>query len=231
MIKVSVLTPTYNRTQFIQRSIACYKAQTFPLEQMEWIILDDGEDSSEALFTEAEFDGIPNIRYYREYRKMTIAAKRNKLNSLAKGDIIVAWDDDDFYPPQRIETVVSAFTKAPPQIQLAGSSLMYMYMPDKSIWSIGPFHPNHASNATLAYRKTYIKNHEYNNNETKTEETHFLNNYREQLIQLDPMSTILVMTHNSNTVSKDMSRNSAARKTTLTIQDFIKDAIILEMFA
>jgi glycosyltransferase involved in cell wall biosynthesis len=231
MIHVSVVTPTYNRTQFIRRSIACYKAQTYPLINMEWIILDDGPDSSEAIFTEAEFDGIPNIRYYREHTKMTIGAKRNKLNSLTKGNIIVAWDDDDYYPHNRIETIVNIFAVTPPEIQLVGSSLMYMYMPDKTIWSIGPFHKNHASNATLAYRSTYIRNHEYNNDATKTEEPHFLNDYRDTMIQMDPMTSILVMTHNDNTVSKDMSRNAAARTTTLKLQDFIKNDQIYQMFA
>jgi glycosyltransferase involved in cell wall biosynthesis len=231
MIHVSVVTPTDNRTQFIRRSIACYKAQTYPLEQIEWIILDDGEESAEALFIEAEFDGIPNIRYYREYTKMTIGAKRNKLNSLARAPIIISWDDDDYYPKERIETIVNTFAKAPPQIQLVGSSLMYMYMPDKSIWSIGPFHPNHSSNATLAYRRTYLNGHEYSNDAKITEEPKFLNYYKEPMIQLEPRTAILVMVHNDNTVSKDISKNAAVKKTNLTIHDFIKDPIILEMFA
>ncbi len=231
MIHVSVVTPTYNRTQFIRRSIACYKAQTYPLINMEWIILDDGTEPAEALFTEAEFDGVPNIRYVREYSKMTIGAKRNKLNSLAKGDIIVAWDDDDYYPPERIQTVVNTFAAAPKEIQLVGSSLMYMYMPDKSIWSIGPFHPNHSSNATLAYRRTYLNGHAYSNDAKITEEPQFLNFFKEPMIQLDPLKAILVMTHNDNTVSKDITHNAAAVKTRLTIEEFIKDKEILTMFA
>jgi glycosyltransferase involved in cell wall biosynthesis len=198
---------------------------------MEWIILDDGNESAEALFCEAEFDGIPNIRYHREHTKMTIGAKRNKLNSLAKGNIIVAWDDDDYYPPNRINTIAKIFAAAPPEIQLVGSSLMYMYMPDKTIWSIGPFHKNHSSNATLAYRRTYIQDHEYDNNASKTEEPHFLNHYKETMIQMDPMTSILVMTHNSNTVSKDMSRNAAAKPTKFTLDNFIKDPEIYRMFA
>ena len=48
---------------------------------------------------------------------------------------------------------------------------------------------------------------------------------------MDPLKSILVMTHNSNTVSKDMAKNAAAKKTALQIQDFIKDPKILEMFA
>lgn len=47
---VSVCTPTYNRRMFIPQLIKCYEAQTYPKELMEWIIIDDGEDSVEDLF-------------------------------------------------------------------------------------------------------------------------------------------------------------------------------------
>ncbi len=50
---VSVITPTYNRRCFIPAAIECYKHQTYPKERMEWIILDDGTESVEDLFTEA----------------------------------------------------------------------------------------------------------------------------------------------------------------------------------
>ena len=43
-IEVSVVTPTYNRRMFIPTLIEIYKAQTFPKEKMEWIIIDDGRD-------------------------------------------------------------------------------------------------------------------------------------------------------------------------------------------
>ena len=47
---VSVCTPTYNRRIFIPNLIRCFQAQTYPKELMEWIIIDDGEDSVEDLF-------------------------------------------------------------------------------------------------------------------------------------------------------------------------------------
>ena len=52
---------------------------------------------------------------------MRLGAKRNELNRLAKGGIIVAMDDDDYYPPDRVSSVVEAFKKNP-KIELAGSS-------------------------------------------------------------------------------------------------------------
>ncbi len=230
-LKVSVITPTFNRAQFIRRSIECYRNQTFPLNQMEWIILDDGTEPIEAILLDAA-DDIPNIRYIREYKRQTIGAKRNRLNLEAKAPIIVAWDDDDYYPPTRIEHLVKQFDNNP-TIQLAGSSKMYFYFnDDKSIWSLGPFAPNHSSNGPLAYRRQYTVTHKYDESIKQTEEPSFLNNYTEPMIQLDPMKSILVIVHTENTVQKDNLRidNPAAYKTSLNLHSFIKDKTIRDMF-
>jgi glycosyltransferase involved in cell wall biosynthesis len=62
---------------------------------MEWIVLDDGSDPVEDIFKE-HANKLPMLRYIRETTKMTIGAKRNRLNLEAKGDIIIAMDDDDY---------------------------------------------------------------------------------------------------------------------------------------
>jgi len=103
-IIVSVITPTYNRRRFIPYLIQCYDAQTYKKENMEWIILDDGQDKVEDLITEAA-KKIPNIRYIPLDEKLTIGEKRNRLNDEAKGSIIVAMDDDDYYPPFNLQAV------------------------------------------------------------------------------------------------------------------------------
>lgn len=231
-VEVSVVTPTYNRRKFIPALIEIYRSQTFPKEKMEWIILDDGRDSVEDLFMEA-YKTLPNIKYVRLNEKMKIGEKRNILNSLASGDIIVAMDDDDFYPPIRIETVVAAFKKYP-KVDLAGSSEMYMYYTDENkIYTLGPFGIKHATNGTMAWRKRYSNKHKYNEFVTMTEETSFLDNYSHQMIQLDPKDTILVICHTDNTVDKislreQHMRSSSTMKnklcpTTLTLNNFVKD--------
>ena len=59
-LTVSILTPTFNRRKYIPMLIECYKNQTYPTELMEWIVVDDGEDSVEDLFK-----GVKGVRYYR----------------------------------------------------------------------------------------------------------------------------------------------------------------------
>ena len=231
-LQVSVITPTYNRVDFIRRSIEVYRQQTFPKEQMEWIILDDGTEPVEAVLLDEASD-IPNIRYERLYEKHTIGSKRNILNKLAKAPIIVSWDDDDYYCPERIQIIVDAF-KLKPHIQLVGSSQMFFYFSDdKSIWSLGPFGQYHSTNGPLAYRASYTKSHNYDEHVGKTEEPSFLSNFTEPMLQLDPMKAILVMVHEDNTAAKDQirdPRNQAARKTSLALEDFIHDETLREKF-
>ena len=116
---ISVITPTYNRRRFIPYLIECYKSQTYPKDKMEWIIYDDGSDSVKDLF-EKEINNIPNIRYIYETEKQNIGVKRNRLNKESKGDIIIAMDDDDFYPPERVSFVVNML-RANKTVELAGA--------------------------------------------------------------------------------------------------------------
>jgi len=229
---VSVLTPTYNRTQFISRLVDCYKAQTYPKESMEWIILDDGQEPCKDLIAK-ETKGLPNIIYIYKDEKMNIGEKRNILNKLAKGEIIVCMDDDDYYSPHRVLHVVEEFSKNP-KIKLAGSSEMYMYYTDtKVIYKLGPYSSRHATNGTLAYRSTYAKTHKYDEMVVYSEERSFLDEYTHPMIQLNPMKVMLVMSHSENTFNKDKLREKETpfvKKTELTLEGFICDEALKRKF-
>lgn len=234
---ISVITPTYNRRQFIPTLIEIYKNQTYSKDKMEWIILDDGSDRVEDLFIEAA-KKIPNIRYIYNSEKKTIGAKRNRLNEEAKGDIIVAMDDDDYYPPTKIASIVTAFNKNP-KINLAGSSQMYLYYTsDKKIYSVGPYNPNHATNGTMSYRKVYSKKNKYNEYVTHAEEMQFLENYKNPMIQIDPRKAILVICHTDNTFDKEQLRvndkykdNPLFKGTSLKLRDFVGESKIREFYS
>ena len=232
---VSVVTPTYNRRRFIPWLIRCYQEQTYKKDRMEWVILDDGQDKVRDLFEEAA-KKIPNIRYYSLDEKLTIGAKRNKLNDLATGEIIVAMDDDDYYPPERVSHVVTRFRAADPKIELAGSSEIYMYYSDnKTIYKLGPYNPNHATNGTMAWRMSYARAHRYDEDVTHAEEKSYLEEYKHPMIQLDPFKVMLVMSHSENTFDKKKMRedtnNPFVKKTSMKIKEIIKDASTRNFFA
>jgi glycosyltransferase involved in cell wall biosynthesis len=199
---------------------------------MEWIILDDGSDPVGDMFEGLD---IPNVRYIYSPEKQTIGAKRNRLNNEARGDIIVAMDDDDYYPPERVSSVVKAF-KQKPSYQLAGASEVFMYYSDiKVVYKLGPYNANHATNGTMAWKKSYANTHAYDETVTHAEEKSFLEDYVHPMIQLNPKHVMLVMSHSDNTFDKrkmrEQENSPLVKKTTMKIRDFIRDASIRNFFA
>lgn len=218
---VSIITTTYNRAHYIPRLIECYNQQDYLFER-EWIILDDGTEKVGHLFSSVE-----TARYLSIETKLPMGAKLNLLNKEAKGDIIIVMDDDDYYPPWRISQVVKAFQENP-SIELAGSSKVYMYSTDlQTIYCAGPYHSHHALNCTLAYRRSYLEKHAYDDNEICAVEKVFLDNFTKPIIQLE--TTILHMIHSSNTYKNKMGIG-LMKKTDLTLQDFIHDSELCAAF-
>lgn len=229
---VSVLTPTFNRRKFIPILIRCFKAQTYPMDRMEWIVIDDGPDKVKDLFDAAK---IPNLRYIPIENKIPLGAKRNMLNDLAKGDICVAMDDDDFYPPDRVKiSVIRLRSVKDAKIQVAGSSQMYIYFADRDeIWSAGPYGPNHCTNGTMSYWRSYTLTHRYEDAAAKAEEKHFLEDYTLPIVQMDSADHILVVSHSKNTFDKRIlleQKNPLLVKTSMKLKSFVKDKVIRDFY-
>lgn len=235
---VSIVTPTYNRRRFIPYLIQMVENQDYKKSRMEWIVLDDGQDKVKDLFEQVE-KRIPNLRYIALDEKLTIGAKRNRLNEEAKGSIIVAMDDDDYYPPCRVSAVVNAFKqKQNTGVELAGASEIYMYYSDiQTIYKLGPYHDKHATNGTMAWRASYAKAHRYDETVTHSEERSFLEDYKHPMIQLDPFKVMLVMSHSENTFDKKKLReqeNPFIKKTEMKLKTFMKEKnekILRDFFA
>ena len=100
---VSICTPTFNSRPFIETMFECFRNQTYPKEKMEWIIVDDGTDKIEDLILQSN---LPQIRYFKIKKKMKLVEKRNYMHTHVKGSIVVYMDDDDYYPPERVEHCV-----------------------------------------------------------------------------------------------------------------------------
>jgi len=196
---VSVCTPTFNRRPFIPIMFQCFLNQTYPKDRMEWIIVDDGTDSIEDLVNSS---GISQIRYFREEKKMALGEKRNYMHSKVKGSIIVYMDDDDYYPPERVSHAVDTLN-ANRHALCAGASEIYIYFKHiQQMWQSGPYGPNHATAGTFAFRTEMLKDCRYEDTAALAEEKHFLKNYTVPFVQLDPLKTILVFSHEHNTFDK-----------------------------
>ena len=196
---ISVCTPTFNRRPFIENMFECFRNQTYPKNRIEWIIVDDGTDKIKDL---VESSNIPQIRYFEVNEKMSLGAKRNYMHKFVRGTIIVYMDDDDYYPPERIEDAVEKL-QANPQALAAGSSEIYIYFKHiKKMYKCGPYNPNHATAGTFAFRTDLLKITKYEETAAVAEERAFLKDYTIPFVQLDPMKAILVFSHNHNTFDK-----------------------------
>mgnify|MGYP000944398088 CR=1 FL=1 len=196
---VSICTPTFNRRPFIPIMFECFKNQTYPKDRIEWIIIDDGTDKIKDLI---ESSNIPQIKYFAYDTKMTLGKKRNLMHDKTCGDIIVYMDDDDYYPPERIEHAVSTLTKSKTAL-CAGASELYVYFKQmQQMWQCGPYGPNHATAGTFAFKRELLKKSRYNEDACLAEEREFLHGYTIPFVQLDPCKTILVFSHEHNTFDK-----------------------------
>ena len=195
--KVSVCTPTFNRRPFIEHMMKCFDNQTYPKDLMEWIIVDDGTDRVKDLVA-----NHPNVKYFELDEKVPLGKKRNFMHTKVTGDIIVYMDDDDYYPPERVSHAVETLMNNP-QAMCAGCSEVYIYFKhiDKVI-QFGPYGQNHATAGTFAFRKELIADSAYDDDAALAEEKSFLKNYTVPFVQLDPVKTILVFSHEHNTFDK-----------------------------
>lgn len=219
---VSICTPTFNRRPFLPTTISCFLNQTYPRDRIEWIIVDDGTDKVEDVFIAAN---IPQVKYFRVDKKMTLGAKRNLTHSKCTGSIIVYMDDDDYYPPERISHAVETLQKNPTAL-CAGASEIYVFFKHiNKMYQGGPYGPNHATAGTFAFRKELLNKTKYNETASLAEEREFLQNYTIPFVQLDPLKTILVFSHIQNTFDKKKlldNPNNMFKESDKTVEMFIR---------
>ncbi len=171
---------------------------------MEWIIVDDGTDKIRDVLEKEAPDLLEKriIKYFALEEKMTLGKKRNYMHSKIKGSMVVYMDDDDYYPPERVEHAVDTLRQNK-QALCAGSSKMYIYFKHiHKMYSCGPYGPNHATAGTFAFKARLLDETKYDDQASLAEEKVFLKNYTVPFVQLDPMKTILVFSHNHNTFDK-----------------------------
>ena len=227
--KVSICTPTFNRRPFIPMMIECFNNQTYPKDKIEWIIIDDGTDKIEDLVTH-----IPQVKYYKYGEKLTLGKKRNIMHEKTTGEIIVYMDDDDYYPPERISHAVETLQNNP-QSLCAGSSEMYIYFKHiQKMYQFGPYKDNHSTAATFAFKRELLKQTSYDDAACLAEEKHFLKNYTIPFVQLDPLKSILVFSHNHNSFDKKMLLDAPpsqyVKVSDKAVTDFIKEKSIFDFF-
>ncbi len=152
--RLSALLPTADRRRFIPAAIAQFIAQN--RHDAELVILDDGTDPIADLIP-----GDARIRYHREETLRVIGDKRNRLCELARGDILVHWDDDDWHAPDRLARQLAALDESGADIvgldridflSDDGAQAWRYHWQGRGRWVYG---------ASLAYRRAHWERHRF----------------------------------------------------------------------
>jgi len=101
-MKMSVITPTADRENFLKGTYHLLKNQTYT--NWEWLICDTSLKPMH--FSDAR------ITYIHDEGIMTIGQKRNRLIEKSSGDVIVHFDDDDYYAPTYLDQIINHLKKA-----------------------------------------------------------------------------------------------------------------------
>ena len=98
---ISLITPTHGRAELLRHQHAIVTAQT--VQDFEWLILDDSPEPS------AFFAGLndPRIQYHHQAERQWVSHKRNWLCERATAPVIAQFDDDDYYAPNYLETMLA----------------------------------------------------------------------------------------------------------------------------
>ena len=116
----SCIMPTAGRRAFVPAAIAGFLAQDYPRKEL--LVVDDGSDAVADLMPADE-----RVRYIRSEGRQSVGAKRNLACREARGEYIFHWDDDDWYPPDRVSRQVRVLLETGAQV--CGSSALYYHAP------------------------------------------------------------------------------------------------------
>ena len=209
---VSLLTITQrSRNKCLKNLLEFILQQTYK-DIIEWVIVEgsktkkEAEENKEFIMNEIFIHEIHFPIKYVDYEEGSkegskLSDLRNRGNDSCKGDIIVCMDDDDYYPPKRVETAVAKLNNSTKQI--AGCSYAYMYHYNlEKLYKFKSFGRNHSTNNCLAYKKEYLLTHRHEAGLDLGEEMSFTNGFTEPMIQLDSEDCIVISSHKSNTFDK-----------------------------
>lgn len=109
-LKISVVTATLNRRDFLPRCIEGVASQSY--QNKEHIIVDGGSTDGAVEVIKSLAERYSHIRWISE-KDNGISSALNKGLALATGDIIGVNGDDDFYEPDSFQIVAAEFEQNP----------------------------------------------------------------------------------------------------------------------
>ena len=198
---VSIITITKDRRIFMPLAKYSYMIQSYPEDKLEWVVVDDGDDSIEDTLI-----GVPNVKYVRCEPGMTISQKRNVGVQSAMYDLLVCMDDDDVYPNNSVLQRVAMLLKEPakgcgfcttiPCYDITKYS-SFMNVPPMTL----PMHER-VSEATLVFTRQFWNEGSFNEKVHIGEGSAFIRGREQMCREISPQEVIVSLVHPKNTSSR-----------------------------
>lgn len=116
MVKISVVIPTYNRPDGLERVLTSLVQQT--MRDFELIVVEDGSKVGEKVVN--HFKGkLPVVKYYWQANAGPATA-RNRGIKESSSQLIAFTDDDMQLPPDWLEQILAGFNKHPEVVGVGG---------------------------------------------------------------------------------------------------------------
>lgn len=121
MPTVSIILPTYNRLPRLQKVLAGLAAQTYPLANMEVVIISDGSTDGTNTFLQAYVAPL-RVRPLVQANRGPAAA-RNLGLQVAQGELVIFLDDDVVPEPQLVAEHVNTHRQQQGDVVVLGPML------------------------------------------------------------------------------------------------------------
>ena len=181
---VSCIMPTKNRAKLLQQSVKYFHTQDYPNKEL-IIVYDNESDLPQDLHPDN------NIRIIKVKNGGSIGNKRNLACLHASGEIIMHWDDDDWYSRNRISEQVNPILKN--QCDITGLNNALFYLPEQNeFWRCTEklskkMLLENVHGGTLAYNKAFWNKKNHYPDTSLREDADFMSGMIKNGAQLRPM--------------------------------------------
>lgn len=103
-MKVSILVPVYNVSDYLRQCLDSIIAQTY--KDLQVVIVDDGSTDNSLIIAEEYADKYTSVEVYHQ-ENSGVAVARNNLLSHIKGDYVLFVDSDDWIEADMVEFLVT----------------------------------------------------------------------------------------------------------------------------
>jgi glycosyltransferase involved in cell wall biosynthesis len=149
--QVTCVMPTGDRPSFVKQAIRYFQNQDYPNKEL--LIVDDGNEPVSDLIPDEN-----QIRYVRLDKKLKLGTKRNICVEESRSNLIMHWDDDDWYASNRISDQVNAMFQKNAEVCGLQQMLFYHWQTNRGwLYKYPNYGKTWLAGGSLLYTKDFWK--------------------------------------------------------------------------